>query len=237
MLAREVVGRERACGNETRGNAEAVEASVLPDLGDEDDASHGERQCRPDTPSHGLVPDEHGPERDEHRRRELEQQADPDRETLDRDEVQPLDEREADDPVEDEERHLVAAHPEPRGSDDDEDRGEAEARAGGAQLRQPQARDARRREDHLHHRAVDREQRRRGDEHGVPDAWMAASTLDACPREDDLGHSRKLATGPVRSELATRNSCQARSRVPFGHVFVPDTNHRSSIRVGACRSR
>ncbi len=72
------------------------------------------------------MPHETRPERDEDRRGELEQQADPDRQPLDRDEVEPLDEREADDPVEDEQRQLVPRHAQPSGRRDEQERGEAQ---------------------------------------------------------------------------------------------------------------
>ena len=102
MLAGEEVRRERAGGDDPRDDADRVEPDVLPHLVDEAEPDERERERGPDAPADRLVPDEARPERDEHRRRELEEQADADRQSLDRDEVEPLDEREADDAVEDE---------------------------------------------------------------------------------------------------------------------------------------
>jgi hypothetical protein len=95
------------------------------------------------------VPDEPRPQRDEHRRGELEEEADPDREALDRDEIEPLDEREPDDPVEDEQRDLVPPDPQTPGRRGEHERRQAEERPRRPELGQPQVRDAALGEDDL----------------------------------------------------------------------------------------
>ena len=62
-------------------------------------------------------------------------------ETLDGDEVEPLHQREADDPVHDEERQLVARDPESARSSEEDECREAGERARGAELGEPQVRD------------------------------------------------------------------------------------------------
>ena len=71
------------------------------------------------------MPDGARPQGDEHRGGELEQQADPDRQPLDRDEVEPLHGREADDAVEREQRELVARDAQLARRRQEQERGEA----------------------------------------------------------------------------------------------------------------
>jgi hypothetical protein len=138
-----------------------------------------------------LVPAEARPECDEHRRRELEQEADADRQPVDRDEVKPLHEREAADPVEDEERHLLSREPETTGSHDGEDESEADEAERRAELRQPQRRDPGG-EDHLRDCAVHREQRCRRKRHRIAEPWMPLS-CERRPWKGDLDHRPRLS--------------------------------------------
>ena len=192
VLPREVVRRERARGQEARDDADGVEPDVLPHLAHEHEPGKRQRERGPDPAAHGLVPDEPRPQRDEHGGGELEQEPDPDRQPLDRDEVEPLDEREADDAVEDEQRELVACDPEPAGRRDEDERRQAEERPGRAKLGQPQVRDPALGEDDLRDRAVDREERRGRGHHRVTEPRVRRTGR---PRavEGDLGHRRNLA--------------------------------------------
>ena len=61
-----------------------------------------------------LLVDEAREERDEERRGELDEQRDADRQVLDRDEVEPLDERDPDEPERDEEEQLAPSDAQPR---------------------------------------------------------------------------------------------------------------------------
>ena len=65
--------RQRPGRDEPGGDTEGVEAHVLPHLGDEHEAGEREGERGPHAPAYRLVPDEPSPERDEHRRGELEQ--------------------------------------------------------------------------------------------------------------------------------------------------------------------
>ena len=134
-LAHEVVDRERDGREQARPTTPiAVEREPVPDLRHEREAAEHEREGGPDAPAHRLVPGEPCPQRDQHRRRELEEQPDPDRQPVDRDEVEPLHEREADDAVEREPAEL-AARPDP-----EPPRGErARARARGRRSRRSTA--------------------------------------------------------------------------------------------------
>ena len=138
MLAGQEVNRERHRGEERRRDADRVEPHVLPHLRDQREPRQREREGRPHAASDRLVPYEPRPERDEHRRGELEEEGDPDRKPLDRDEVEPLDEREPDDPVEDEQGNLVSGDSQTAGRGERDDARQAEKCAGRAQLGQPQ---------------------------------------------------------------------------------------------------
>ena len=121
VLADEEVGRERAGGEQSGGDAD-VSSARPPTPPRRARARRGERECRPYAAADVLVPHHARPERDENGRGELEQEADPDRQALDRDEVEPRDEGEADDPVEDEQPDLVPADPESPGSRERDER-------------------------------------------------------------------------------------------------------------------
>jgi hypothetical protein len=120
-------------------------------------------------PPQGLVPAEPRPQRDENRRGELDQQRDPDRQALDREEVEPLDEREAADSVEDEQGQLLPARPEATRGGEREHCRKPDEGAGAAELRQPLGTDSAGRQDHLRDDAVDREERCRREGHRKPD--------------------------------------------------------------------
>ncbi len=198
VLPREVVGGERAGREQPCHDADGVQAEVPPHLRHSHQADEREGQRRPHPPAHRLVPHEPGPERHEHGGRELEQEADADRQPLDRDEVEPLHEREPDDAVEDQQRQLVTGDPEaPRGGDR-QHRGEPEERARGAELGQPHARDAALGEDHLGHRPVHREQGGGGGDHRVPEPRVRSPGRSRAV-EDDLRHGGRLVTPMLRA--------------------------------------
>src|SRR4029453_6287464 len=149
---------------------------------------------------------------------------DPDREPLDRDEVEPLDEREPDDAVEDEETDLVARDPQAARSREREEDGEAEDSARGAELREAQARHVRSREDDFRDGAVDGEEHRRRGDHRIAESRMR-SDGSALAVEDDLRHRARLARVMVvvaqliddrsnRRRCCTLASCAWRSSSP-----------------------
>ena len=116
----------------------------------------------------------------------------PDRQALDRDEVEPRDEREADDAVKHQQAELVAADPQAPGRRQRDEQREADERAGRAELSEPQARHPARREDHLRHRPVDREQRSRDGDHRVAESRAAPHGVRLIA-EDDLRHRARLS--------------------------------------------
>ena len=97
--------------------------------------------------------------------------ATPDREVLDRDEVEPLHERDADEAERDEEEKLAATDAQPRGSDDEQEREEENRGARVADLRELERREARA-EDDLRDAPVDREERRGGRDHDVAEPCL-----------------------------------------------------------------
>ena len=125
-------------------------------------------------------------------RAELEEQADPDRQPLDRDEVEPLHDREADDPVEREPAELAARpDPQPLRRDEREAEGQPDEAAGRAELGPAERAHVARLEPDLRDGAVDREHRRGRDRHRVADARPAvAGELSRWQRE--LGHRSRL---------------------------------------------
>ena len=92
--------------------------------------------------------------------------ATPTGQVLDRDEVEPLHERDPDESERDEEEELAAADPEPRRRDDEQEGEEEDRGARVADLRQLEGREARAEHD-LRDAPVDREERRRGRDHDV----------------------------------------------------------------------
>ena len=146
------------------------------------------------------MPDEPRPQRDQHRRRELEQEADPDRQPVDRDEVEPLDEREADDAVDREPAELAAGpDPEPPRGEDREPDGDAEEAPGRAQLGPPQRADPAAVQRELRDRAVEREERRGGDRQRVAEPRPPPLGGDS-GRQRELGHRARLPVGRGRAE-------------------------------------
>ena len=93
---------------ETSAKAMPAVESVPPptEVDDHREADERQRERDPDPAAHGLVEDVARPERDE-RGEVLDQQRDPDREPVDREEVEPLHEREPADPEHGEERQLA----------------------------------------------------------------------------------------------------------------------------------
>ena len=210
VLAGEEVRRQRARGKEPGGDADGVEPRVLPHLRDEREPCEREREGRPDPATDVLVPHHPRPEGDEDGRRELEQQADPDREALDRDEVEPRDEREPDDAVEEQQADLVPADPEAAGRRQRDEGREPQERARHAELREPQARHVGRGEDDLRDRPVDREQARRRGRHRVSEPRVPGRR-ERLVVEDDLRHRARLSA--VRGR-AGEELCAAGRRLP-----------------------
>ena len=165
-LGHEEVGRQSECADERGGHADRAEGDPRPELDDEREAGEAHRDRHPDAPPDVLVVDEPREERDEERRRELDEQRDAHRQVLDRDEVEPLDERDPDEAERDEERELAAAHAQPRRRDREQEGEEQDRRARVADLRELERREPRA-EDDLRDASVDREQRRRRRDHHV----------------------------------------------------------------------
>ena len=80
----------------------------LPELDDQHEAGQRQREREPDTSAHALAVNEACPECDENRTDELDHERNPDLDTMDREEVRPLHEREAADTEREEERELRA---------------------------------------------------------------------------------------------------------------------------------
>ena len=131
----EGVGQRR---REAGRDAAAVERDPAPDLDDEREAGERKGEGEPDPSAHVLAIDEPRPERDEERREVLEEERDPDRQPVDRDEVEPLHEREPADAEQDEQGKLARAQAEPAAVRQREDEREPEKRAGRPHLRQSQ---------------------------------------------------------------------------------------------------
>ena len=148
-----------------------LNATPGPQLDDEREPreTHGDRD--PDAPPYVLLVDEPREERDEERRGELDEERDSDGEVLDRHEVQPLHERDADESEGDEEDELAATDPKPRGRDDEQEREEQDRRTRVADLRELERREAGA-EDDLRHAPVDREERCRRRDHRVAEPCL-----------------------------------------------------------------
>jgi hypothetical protein len=112
-LGEQHVDRERNGPGQRGGNPEAVERQPVPHLHHEGEAGESERSRDPDPPPHVPPEREPHPECDQQRRQVLDQQGDPDREALDREEVEPLHEGQACNAVQCEERQFPPPDPEP----------------------------------------------------------------------------------------------------------------------------
>ena len=142
-LGHEEVGGERQRAAERRGDADRAEGDPGPQLDDEREPgqAHGDRD--PDPPADVLLVDEPREERDEERRGELDEERDADGQVLDRDEVEPLHERDPDEPERDEKEELATTDAQSRGSDDEQEREEENRGARVADLRELERREAR----------------------------------------------------------------------------------------------
>ena len=124
-------------------------------------------------------------ERYEEGRRVLDQQGDPDVEAADREEVEPLHEREARDPEEGEECQLLPTDGETRSRGHEQQQGKAGKRAGRARLCELYGREGVLAND-LRDNPVECPEERRGRRHRVAEAWVAhARERD---REGRFGH-------------------------------------------------
>jgi hypothetical protein len=159
---------------------------------DQREAGERERDRRPDPVPHRLLEHEARVQRDEHRRRVLDQERDADVEPPDRDQVEELHEREAGDPEDDEPRQLGARDAQrPRRDDGEPERedGEGAERAELDELERREGADER----HLRDGAVQPPQQRRAERHRVPEPRAAlARGRDG---ERGLGHREKLYGG------------------------------------------
>ena len=109
---------------------------------------------------------------------------------MDREEVEPLDEREAEDPECRQEEQLAAADAQALPAGDGKDRHEDEGGAGRAHFAQAQRRDPGA-EDRLRNRPVDPPEARRGEHHRVAEQRPAGVGLRS--GEDRLHHAAKLS--------------------------------------------
>jgi hypothetical protein len=159
---------------EPRANATCRgHAAAVADVDDEREADEGQRERKPDAPAHALVEDVPRRERDGERGDVLDQERDPDCESVEREEVEPLHEGEAADPPHDEERKLAPPHLQPLGRDHEEHDHEPDDRSRHPHLCEPQRRDPGC-EDHLRDRAVDGPESGGGRRHHVADARTPA---------------------------------------------------------------
>ena len=139
----------------------------------------------------------------QHGRRELEQQADSDRQPVDGDEVQPLHEREADDAVERKADELAPrADAEPGRGEHREPDGEPDEGAGGAQLRPAKGADGAGVQGQLRHGSVHREQGRRQQGHHVAGARMTTGG-EGAGRKGELRHGARLSVAARRERHCT----------------------------------
>src|SRR5207344_2291721 len=111
VLRHEQVGRQRQRAAQRGRDADGAERDAGPELDHEREASQTQRHGDPDAAPNVLLVDEASEERDEERRGELDQQRDADRQVLDRNEVEPLHERDADQAERDEEKQLAPPDP------------------------------------------------------------------------------------------------------------------------------
>ncbi len=174
-LSHEEVGSERQRATERRSDTDRAEGDSRPQLHDEREPGQAHRDRDPDPPPDVLLVDEAREERDEERRGELDEERDAHRQVLDGDEVEPLDERDPDEPESDEEEELAATDAQSRGSDDEQEREEENRRAGVADLRELERREARAEHD-LRDAPVDREERRGRRDHDVPEPCLVVRT-------------------------------------------------------------
>ena len=175
-LRHEQVGRERERSGERGRDADRAERDARPDLDHEPETGDAERHGHPDPSANLLLVDEAREERDEERGGELDEQRDAHREVLDRDEIEPLHERDADEPERDEEEELAPTHAQPRGRDHEQEGEEEERGARVADLRQLERREPGAEHD-LRHAPVDGEERRGDRDHRVAEPRPVVLTL------------------------------------------------------------
>ena len=174
-LGHEEVRRERQRATECRGDADRAESDSGPQLDDEREAGQAHGDGDPDPPADVLLVDEPREERDEERCRELDEERDAHGQVLDRDEVEPLHERDPDEPEGDEKEELATTDAQSRRSDDEQEREEENRSARVADLRELEGREARA-EDDLGDAPVDREERRRRRDHDVAEPRLVVRT-------------------------------------------------------------
>ena len=147
-------------------DADAVEAPT-PELHDQHQPGEAQRQGDPDPRAHPLVPGEPRPDGDEDRRKVLDQQRFADRQTVDREEIRPLNQCEPADPERREQDELTARHANRVASRREHDQREADEGSSRSHLRQSLCVEAGVLDD-LDDGRVDGEQHRRDGDHRVP---------------------------------------------------------------------
>ena len=184
-----VAGREPAFGDEEvqgirdRGSERERDActrhprSSARQVDDQHEPGEREGERHPDPLPHVLAVGEAHPQGDEQGRRVLDEQRDPDREPVDGEEVEPLDEGEPADPEQGEKRQLPSADPELLRRVDGDDEEEPCRSAERADLRQAVGGDAVH-QDHLRDRAVDAPEDGCGRRHRVAEVGAARRYLD-----------------------------------------------------------
>ena len=173
------------------------DGSASPELDDERKPEEAERDREPEPLPYRLVDVEAGPERDEHRREVLDDERDPDVEPPNADEVEELDEGEAEDPEHRQEAQLPPRRAE-RGRPSDRHGGhEDQRRARRPHLGQPERREARRVEHDLGDHRVQRPEDDRGPDERVAErrTWdRTASTRGRAARKERRPRARTIAT-------------------------------------------
>ena len=182
------------------GRRQALPAAE--DVDDQREPGQRQREGDPDSPPHGVVVDEPGPEGDEQRRQVLDQQRDPDRQAVNGEEVEPLHEGKTGDPEHDEIRQFAARQAEPAGNGERDHRRQADRRTERADLREALGREAGA-EDRLRDGTVDPPEHGGRRRHRVGEAGTPSPR--ARNREGRLGHvaTRGRRRRPARLHSAT----------------------------------
>ena len=177
-LGHEDVGGERERGAERGGDADGAERDPAPELDDDRQPGDAEDERGPDPPPDVLVVDEAREERDEERAEELDEERDPDRQMVDRDEVQELHEPDSGDAEDDEEEELAPVGAERRAREEEQEDEEPDRGARRADLGQLERREAGAEHD-LRDGSVHGEEARGHDDHRVsePRAVVDASLV------------------------------------------------------------
>ena len=176
-LCEQDVRRVGVCRQSCCRQAQSVRPVRIPDLHHQHEAGQCECERDPDARAHLFAVDQARPEGDEDRSDELDHERDADLDAMDGDEVRPLHEGEPADAECDQQWELTPADAQRRRPRGRCDQRQAEECACAPDLRQLPRVDPRG-EDHLRHRAVDREQRRRKRDHRVAERGVRDHRAD-----------------------------------------------------------